>query len=122
MILQCVVGDLARLLLGVSSASLSPFCQGVGKTSTDTMKHVSHCASWVVGVDLALFGHRAFTRLCFFSVFLWLCECGAVELYFVSFFQADFANEERAWGTLIPLKQFSHERAKHLGVCCMVAV
>ena len=31
----------------------------------------------------------------FSSVFLWLCECGAVELYFVSFFQADFANEER---------------------------
>ena len=87
MILQCVVGDLARLLAGVSSASLSPFCQGVGKTSTDTMKHVAHCASWVVVVDLALFAHRAFPRLCFFfPVFLWLFECGAVELYFVSFF------------------------------------
>ena len=58
MILQCVVGDLARVLVGVSSASLSPLCQGVGKTSTDTMKHVAHCASWVVGVGLALFGHR----------------------------------------------------------------
>ena len=40
----------------------------------------------------------------FFSVFLWLCGCGAVELYFVSFFQADFANEERAWGTPDALK------------------
>ena len=80
----------------------------------DTMKHVAHCASWVVGVDFALFAHRAFLRLCFFLFFFGCVNVVRLSCTsFLFFFRPTLPTKSVRGAHRMLSKQFSHERAKH---------